>query len=183
MNLLTDNTPDILFAGGFKLRIKTDFILWVKFINALNEKDKKDVAIILRDIFGEIPNAVKEDDLLSAILNWLWSFDDTTKSNSKSGSNAKAFDFIVDGNIIFCELWEYFPHLMEKGLTFQQGMELIKLLLNNEKTVLYHRAFARCGDFSKMSKEMKKYWQKERAKYAIKMSEEDFDNVFSKAFF
>ena len=44
---------------------------------------------------------------------------------------------------------------------------------------MHHRAFARCGDFSKMSKEQKGvYWQKERAKYAIRAKQDDIDDVF-----
>lgn len=183
MNLLTDQTPDFIEVGGFKLKIKTDFVLWIKFISAIEQKDRKTLVNVMNEIFEKYPADVNEEELLNAILDWLWKFEEDTNVKTEKSNGAKAFDFLVDGNVIFCELWEYFPHLMEKGLTFQQGIELIKLLLNNEKTVLYHRAFARCGDFSKMSKEMKKYWQKERAKYAIKMSEEDFDDVFSKAFF
>ena len=183
MNLLTDQTPDFIEVGGFKLKIKTDFVLWIKFISAIEQKDRKTLVNVMNEIFEKYPADVNEEELLNAILDWLWKFEEDTNVKTEKSNGAKAFDFLVDGNVIFCELWEYFPHLMEKGLTFQQGIELIKLLLNNEKTVLYHRAFARCGDFSKMRKEMKKYWPKERAKYAIKMSEEDFDDVFSKAFF
>ena len=49
-------------------------------------------------------------------------------------------------------------------------------------TMLWHRAFARCGDFSKMSKDQQKYWQQERARWAIKKTQADIDNVFSAAF-
>lgn len=84
--------------------------------------------------------------------------------------------------MIYCELWEHYPNLMQRGISFPEGMELVKLLIANDKTALHHRAFARIGDFSKMDREQKKYWQRERAKYALKMSQKSIDDVFSRGF-
>lgn len=183
MNLLTDTTPDYLQIGKTRLKIKTDFALWVKFIILTENNDVSAITNLLDEIFEQLPTNIEPKELVKHISEWLWQCENKTfKDSEQKTTSRQAFDFSADGNIIFCELWEYFPHLMQQGISFPQGMELIKLLLSNEKTVLFHRAHARCGDFSKFSKEMKEYWLKERAKYAIKAKQEDIDAVFSGAF-
>lgn len=183
MNLLIETAPDFIEVGGKKINIKTDFVIWVKFLIAIGENDEQMTALVLKDIFGEIPTDIEVKEMTTAIMNWLYSAQERVNISVDNKSTSRsAFDFSLDGNIIFCELWEHFPHLMQQGVSFQTGLELIKLLISNEKTMMYHRAFARCGDFSKMSKEQKAYWVKERAKYAIKATQEDIDDVFSNAF-
>lgn len=180
MNLLTDKTPYYLEIGGDKLKIKTDFSLWVKFLIVIDENDPTAIMNILGDIFGKIPTNIEPKVLIKHIKDWLWQCEEKTFDTEQSTTGKQPFDFLADGNIIFCELWEYFPHLMQQGISFPQGLELIKLLISNDNTVLHHRAFARCGDFSKMDKDMKAYWQKERAKYKIKSNNND--DVLSGAF-
>lgn len=180
MNLLTDKTPDFIEVGGKRLRIKTDFALWVKFLIIIESDDTIALMNILSDIFNEIPTDIEPKELIYHIQEWLWQCENKTFTDNSQNTGKQSFDFSVDGNIIYCELWEYFPHLMQQGVSFPQGLELIKLLMSNEKTVLHHRAFARDGDFSKMSADMKKYWQGERAKYALK--KQDVDDVLSGAF-
>lgn len=183
MNLLTDNTPDFLQVGGKKIKIKTDFALWVRFIIAVEKNDNNKVGEAIFDIMGNVSEEINPKELTNSISKWLWSTQEKTiGARGKNEKIKKAFDFAEDGNIIYCELWEHFPHLMQQGITFQQGVELIKMLIANEKTVIHHRAFARSGDFSQMSNEQRKYWIKERAKYAIKAKQEDIDDAFSSAF-
>lgn len=183
MNLLIENAPDFIEVGGKKLTIKTDFTIWVKFLIAIEENNEEMTVSVLDDIFGTIPVDVDIKELIRSIMDWLYQTRDKVNVKVKNRTTSKtAFDFSIDGNIIFCELWEHFPHLMKQGISFQTGLELIKLLISNENTMMYHRAFARCGDFSKMSKEQKNYWQKERAKYVISAKQEDIDDVFSSAF-
>ncbi|MCI9085767.1 MAG: hypothetical protein HFE51_05015 [Clostridia bacterium] len=180
MNLLTDKTPDYLHIEGERLKIKTDFTLWAKFLIVTDEDDPIAIVNILEDIFDEIPTNIEPKTLIKHIEDWLWQCEEKTFNTEQSLNSKQPFDFLADGNIIFCELWEYFPHLMQQGISFPQGLELIKLLISNEKTVLHHRAFARCGDFSKMDKDMKAYWQKERAKYKLKSenNEDALSGVF-----
>lgn len=180
MNLLIENAPDFIEVGGIKLKIKSDFTLWVRFIIALEKQDIEQINLILNEIFGEIPLNIDEAEFLNSISEWLWQKDETESKTMHS--TKKAFDFGMDGSIIFCELWEHFPHLMKNNITFHQGIELVRLLMSNENTVLHHRAFARCGDFSKMDKEQRKYWLKERSKYSPKISQKDIDNVMSECF-
>lgn len=185
MNLLIDKAPDYIVVGGQKIKINTSFSAWVEFIIHFdNKENEKAIGVLLNKIFvNGCPNTdIRET--VKACYAWLYPKDDC-KSEGNFSSNktgAVSFDFSVDGNVIYCELWEYFPHLMERGITFHEGMQLIKLLLSNGDTMLWHRAFARCGDFSKMSKEQKEYWQKERARWAIKKAQTDIDDVFSKSF-
>lgn len=181
MNLLIENTPDYIVVRGIKLKIKTDFALWVKFLLAIEESNEDILTDILVEIFGEIPQNIAPKELVSAMGSWLFQCNEKADTGRNNGGKS-AFDFNADGNIIFCELWQYFPQLMEKGISFPQGLELIKLLMQNEKTILSHRAFARCGDFSKLSKEQRSYWQKERSKYAIKMKQEEIDNAIASMF-
>lgn len=183
MNLLVESPSDFIKVGGSKLKMKTDFVIWVRFLIAI-EGDSGETALrVLNDIFGEIPPDLDVSELTAAIMDWLYQARERVKieTNGRAASKA-AFDFSVDGNVIFCELWEYFPHLMERGISFQAGLELIKLLISNENTMMHHRAFARCGDFSKLGKEHKQYWLGERAKYAICAKQEDVDAVLSHAF-
>lgn len=184
MNLLTEIPPDFIEVGRVKIKIKTDFALWVKFLIAVSKQDNNGIVNALGDIFGEIPANTEPKAFITAINEWLWQCSDETGIgiSEQTTTSKQAFDFEVDGNIIYCELWEYFPRLMERGISFPEGMELIKMLISNENTVMHHRAFARCGDFSRMDKDMRTYWQKERAKYAIKAKQADIDAVFSGAF-
>lgn len=184
MNLLTDSPPDFIEVGRTKIKIKTDFALWAKFLIAIGKQDYSTVINVLGDIFEEIPKYTEPKMLIPAINDWLWQFKDETGSGAggQNTTSKQSFDFAADGNILYCELWEHFPHLMERGISFPEGVELIKILISDETTVMHHRAFARCGDFSKMNKDMRAYWQKERAKYAIKAKQEDIDDVFSGAF-
>lgn len=177
MNLLTEKVPDFLIVGDEKIKIKTDFFLWVNFIIACENNNVNEIERTISDLTEKIPKCVEK--FASACINWL--FPESSKSKKASTGNQKAkksFDFDADGNIIYCELWQHFPNLMERGITFHEGMELIKLLLHNENTMLWHVAFARCGDFSKMDKEHKEYWLKERKKFLIKssnLSQEELD--------
>lgn len=183
MNLLIETAPDFIEVGGNRLKIKTDFVIWVKFLIGIEQNDDALAVDVLSDIFGEIPVNLDIHELIRAIMEWLYQAQEKVSIKVDNNTTSKtAFDFNVDGNIIFCELWEFFPHLMQQGISFQTGLELIKLLISNENTMMYHRAFARCGDFSKMGKEQKIYWQKERAKYAIRAKQDDIDDLFSNAF-
>lgn len=185
MNLLIDKAPDYIVVGGETIKINTSFFSWVEFMICLDKKEnEKAIKVLLEKIFLDgLPNT-DITETVKACYAWLYP-EDSNKSEGNFSSNktgAIAFDFSMDGSVIYCELWEHFPHLMERGISFHEGIQLIKLLLSNEKTMLWHRAFARCGDFSKMDKEQKKYWQKERARWAIKKTQDDIDDVFSKAF-
>lgn len=182
MNLLTDNAPDYIEVGGKQYKINTDFVAWVRFLVAIESKEETKVVDALKGVFLTVPNNVNMSDLINAIQNWLSLSEERFAASQGNTTSQTAFDFDIDGNIIYCELWEYFPHLMSNGFSFHTGIELIKLLISNDKTMMHHRAFARCGDFSKLSKEQKEYWVKERAKYAIKAKQEDIDNIFSSAF-
>ena len=186
MNLLLSKSPDYIVIGGKRLSVKTDFALWVSFIISCENNDADGILAAVANIFEELP--AEQNEFIQACMDWL--FPDNEKRVSADTKNQNAmrqipFDFEADGNVIYCELWEYFPHLMERGISFHEGMELIKLLLHNENTVLWHRAFARCGDFSEMDKEQQKYWRQQRAQYRIEnrnISQEDKDKWLYNAF-
>ena len=187
MNLLIEAAPDYIVVGGEKLKLKTDFQLWVKFILACSKQNQTEMIQALSNIFEKLPE-MHLDEFIQKCIEWLYP-EDSNKggASSKSDSNdrrnsPKAFDFEEDGNIIYCELWQYFPHLMERGISFHEGIELIKILMSNENTNLWHRAFARCGDFSKMTKEQKRYWQNQRAIYTIKTGKNADVDVMCKDF-
>lgn len=184
MNLLIEQAPDYIVVGGEKIKINTSFSSWVRFFIAYDEQDGTAIENALKDIF---PEGIPETDIsetMAECIKWLFPADSTKHEGnySENKNGALAFDFAMDGNIIYCELWEYFPHLMERGITFHEGMQLIKILMSDERTLLYHRAFARCGDFSKMDKEQKAYWIKERAKWIIRAKQNNIDDVFARAF-
>lgn len=185
MNLLINKAPDYIIVGGEKLSIRTDFSLWVAFIVSCEKSDSDGILAAITNIVGELPP--KQDEFIQACINWLFPKNAESQQSpvQKSIMQQVPFDFEMDGNVIYCELWEYFPHLMERGISFHEGVELIKILLHNENTIMWHRAFARCGDFSQMNKEQQKYWQKQRALYAVKnrnVSQEDRDRWLYNAF-
>lgn len=185
MNLLIDKAPDYIVVGGKKIKINTSFNVWVEFMISMdNKENEKAFNVLINKIFVEGCPNTDLSETVKACFSWMFPADNCKSEGNFSGNKngAPAFDFSMDGNVIYCELWEHFPQLMEHGITFHEGIQLIKLLLSNENTMLWHRAFARCGDFSKMDREQKKYWQKERARWAIKKTQDDIDDVFSKAF-
>lgn len=181
MNLLIKNAPDYITAGGKKLYIRTDFNLWVRFLIACKNRDDDEIADSITAIVkGEIPRGKEaQAEFAKACFSWLSAGKEQGAQQSQTGQ--AAFDFEQDGSVIYCEMWEYFPHLMQRGISFHEGIEIIQTLLHNDSTMLWHRAFARCGDFSALSKNEKKYWTKERAKYTIRMkqSQEQIDAVMS----
>lgn len=184
MNLLIEKAPDYIVVGGKKAKIDTSFGVWVEFFIACNSKDDNRILAAVKKVFpGGIPSFDAEE-IISACLKWLFppQNDNKTGNVSKQKNTSQAFDFEIDGNVIYCELWEYFPHLMKRGITFHEGMELIRLLMHNDKTMLWHRAFARCGDFSKMDKEQKSYWTRQRAIWTIPETDKNIDDIFSAAF-
>lgn len=184
MNLLTEKSPDYIMVGGRKTAIKTDFALWVKFLISCDKGDCFAIAAAVTEIAGEVQ--ANHGEFITACIKWMFCGEEREKDLKKSDTSPRIpFDFDTDGNVIYCELWQYFPELMKKGISFHEGLELIKILLHNENTVLWHRAFARCGDFSKMDKEQQKYWNAQRAIYRIKgkhVSQEDRDRWLYNAF-
>ena len=61
MNLLFENTPDYIIVGGKKIKIKTDFALWVKFIISCQKNDKEKLYNSICEIFdNNIPDNVNE---------------------------------------------------------------------------------------------------------------------------
>lgn len=188
MNLLIEKAPDYLKVRGITIKIKTDFTLWVRFIIACENKNSEEIGKALLDIFGGVPQVTYKDDMIQAVMLWLYHGAGNKETGQQTKTNASAvFDFEVDGNVIYCELWQYFPHLMARGISYHEGVELIKLLLHNENTMLWHRGFARCGDFSSMSKEQKTFWQKERAKYQLPVknrlqNQQNIDDIMSRSF-
>lgn len=184
MNLLIEKAPDYIVVRGKKLKINTSFNLWVKLIIASKNNDINMAADAINNIFYEKPPGMYKEVLVEC-LKWIYQNKDIEKKNALEHSNNAAipFDFEIDGNTIYCELWEYFPHLMERGISYHEGIELIKIIMHNENSLLWHKAFARCGDFSKMDKEHKQYWQKQRAMYIISnMDDKSIDDVFARAF-
>lgn len=183
MNLLVENTSNYIIIKNKKIPIKTDFSVWVNLIISVKKNDIEKITNSIEDIFGGIPTDFNFEDFIEAFPKWLWNeTDEDINKTSTEQVQRTAFDFNDDGNIIYCELYQYFPQLMQKGISFHEGLELIKILLSNENTILHHRAYARCGDFSKLDKERRKYWQQERAKYAVKISQKELDSVFSNGF-
>lgn len=183
MNLLIDNAPDYIVVRGKIIKINTSFNAWVRFMIAVDGKDDKEIIDAITDILGGEVMGENPQEVISACFAWLFQADEKSGAKTAEKSGSVPFDFAVDGNVIYCELWEYFPHLMERGISYHEGMELIKLLMHNDKTMLWHRAFARCGDFQKLDKEQKKYWQKQRAIWSLnKQNQNDIDMVMSSAF-
>lgn len=185
MNLLTEKSPGYIMVGGRKITINTGFEIWVKLLLACEKNDSVGIFEAITEIYGTVPENCEE--FVKACIDWMMP-DKESEKKQQSGSSFSAhipFDFDTDGSVIYCELWQYFPQLMQKGISFHEGLELIKILLHNEHTVLWHRAFARCGDFSKMDKEQQKYWNSQRAIYRIEdkhVSQEDRDRWLYNAF-
>lgn len=167
MNLLIEEAPDFLTVGGIKIKIKTDFFVWVKFFVACESGCEDKIYECISEIVGNEkcePKAFIEES-----MKWMFPKNEATPKRGKSSINNQIpFDFATDGNVIYCELWRYYPEMIKRGITFHEGMELIKLLLNDQNTFLWHLAFARCGDFSKMDKNTQKYWNQQRALYSVK---------------
>lgn len=185
MNLLIEKAPDYIVVRGEKIRINTSFDVWVRFfVVCSSDCGESEKINALQNVFVDGIPQTDISETVSQCFKWLLPPDNCKCEGnlSENKNNTQAFDFSMDGSVIYCELWEYFPHLMERGISFHEGMQLIKLLLCNENTMLWHRAFARCGDFSKMDKEQKRYWQKERARWLIRGNQNSIDDVFSKAF-
>ncbi len=189
MNLLTDTSPDEIKVGGFIYKCDTSFGKWVKYIIAAESGDAAKVNEALFDIFGavDIPKRLM-NDFISATYEWMFPRSESDDVKPRGSNGGKAYDFDFDGNIIYTELWQYFPELMRKGFTWHEGVELIRLLVNNKDTELHHRAFARVGNFSKLSKEERKYWNEERVRLKLpdkrtdEQKQSDFDNAMSSLF-
>ena len=184
MNLLIETAPNYIVVRGKKIKINTSFNVWVEFFIACKSGCDNKIENSMLKIFEEIPDASAEEIIVEC-MHWLFNEStNTAKINNVEKSNTSApFDFEIDGNVIYCELWEYFPHLMQKGISYHEGMEFIKILMHNDKTMLWHRAFARTGDFSKMDKEQKKYWQKQKVIFTIpNSSQQNIDDVLATAF-
>ena len=185
MNLLIENAPDYIVVRGKFLKIDTSFSAWVRFLVAVDGGKDEDIVKAITDIFGEEIVCENPQEVIAACFGWLFQTNDKSgaKTAEKGGGGSVPFDYAVDGNVIYCELWEYFPHLMKRGISYHEGTELIKLLMHNDKTMLWHRAYARCGDFSKLDKEQQKYWQKQRAIWSLNsQSQGDIDAVMASAF-
>ena len=184
MNLLFENAPDYIMVGGKKIKMNTDFRLWAKYIIASENQDTDGINESLGDIFGNIriPTACI-DEFFEKISEWLYGNNTPCRTNK-----APSFSFEEDGNVIYAELWNRYPHLMEKGPTFHEVAELIKNLLCDENSELWHRAYARTGNFSKLSKEQKEYWEKERRRLRLKdrrsqaQKEFDFEQAMGRMF-
>ena len=106
------------------------------------------------------------------------------KTFNGSLKGAPCISFLYDGNLIYAELWKCFPDMMKKGITYHEGIELVNLILCDDKTMLWHRAFARSGDFSHFQKEQKRYWEKERIRYRLpsKANQRNTDDILSSVF-
>lgn len=184
MNLLTDNSPDFIEVRGEKIKLNPSFKKWVKYIIATESGNIQLIEQSLFDIFGD---AQIKKDLFYEFLQktFEWAFPDSEKNYKRNSK--KAYDFEEDGNTIYAELWQYFPELMKKDLSWHEGIELIRLLIGNKDTELHHRAFARIGDFTKLSKEEKKYWNEERQRLILKdkrtEQQKDEDFIFAMSAF
>lgn len=178
MNLLCESVSDYITVSDKKYKIKTDFSLWISVFIAFESEDVDKITDALVNVFeDEIPN---DSGIVKALEEWMFQGDTNTTNTKKQDANV--IDFEVDGNVIYCELWRYYPELMKKGISFHEGMELIKAIMSNKDTELWHRAFARCGDFSKMGKEERQYWHKQRLIYAIKSKNDSVEDDFCDAF-
>lgn len=184
MNLLIETTPDYIVVRGKKIKINTSFNVWVEFFIMCKSECQENIEKVMLKIFDIIPEG-EADEIIAECMKWLFGESKATNKSVtvKTSTTSAPFDFEIDGNVIYCEMWEYFPHLMERGISYHEGMELIKILMHNDKTMLWHRAFARTGDFSKMDKEQKKYWQRQRAIFTIpNATQQSIDDVFATAF-
>lgn len=178
MNLLLTKASDEITVRGLNYKIKTDFEVWARFVVAIQKKDETQLLNEYANIFTEklpVPN----EEAFAEIFKWLYG--ESEKTNDTTKHDTPALDFEYDGNVIYVELWRYFPELMKRGITYHEAMECIQNLMQDENTELYHRVFARKGDFSKLSKEQRRYWLKERGRLTIKnrQTEADIDAIFS----
>ena len=184
MNLLFENAPDYIVVGGKKIKMNTDFRLWAKYIIASENQDTDGINESLGQIFGNIKiPTIYINEFFEKISEWLYG-----SNTSRNSNKMPSFSFEEDGNVIYAELWNRYPHLMEKNPTFHEVVELIKNLLSDENSELWHRAYARTGNFSKLSKEQKEYWNKERRRLRLKdkrsqaQKELDFEMAMSRMF-
>lgn len=179
MNLIFDKAPDFITVGGIKITLLTDFQIWVRFILAVESKNSAEVERTFLEIFGGAPNPEYWQEFISGIEEWLSI--PLSNANEKGGGrrNKPCFDFEADSTVIYTEFKKYFDiDLQRDKISYHHGLALIECLLSDESTMLWHRAFARCGNFSKMDKKQREFWQKERRKYTLKKSfesQEDLD--------
>lgn len=182
MNLLYEHAPEYVVVRGRKIPVRTEFGAWVRLLCA----DKpEEIAAAVDGIFcNALPDDVTGDEVAQAIVGWLLCGTEPERAERRGGGRAKrAYDFREDGNVIFCELWEHFPTLMQKGIDFHTGRELVNMLICTEGTSMHHRAFARCGDFSGLDKERRKYWaaERRRLKLADRRTSEEMDDDLDRA--
>ena len=59
MNLLIESAPDYITVGGVDYKIKTDFVVWVRFLIAVEEREKSKVEESVKPVVEEIENLIQ----------------------------------------------------------------------------------------------------------------------------
>lgn len=169
-NPFIDKPKKYIIIEGEKFAVKTDFELWVRLLIASGRQDADELTAAIIDILNGVPSI----DISQSLIDWLNQFEGKNEppkkgKAKKKAENKQAFDFDYDGAVIFAELWQYYPSLMQRGINYFEGIALIHQIIQKGYTEseLSRRAFARCGDFSKMEQKEREQWLKLRNEYAL----------------
>ena len=172
MNILLDALPESLTVGGKTYKVNASFRAGIAFELAVLDDTKDDAARLFaaltaffgKNIPADLPGAV------DAAL-WFYRCGATEKSDGadakKPGKHCRAYDFGQDAGRIYAAFMEaYHIDLTRADLHWWQFREL---LLSLPESCEFRRIMAcRTADLGGLDKASRQYYQKMRARYALK---------------
>lgn len=106
INLTNKDLPNAIEVDGESFLIKTDFRIWIDFIQKSNEGITLDlIKSILIDDVDELTLLLFFKEICEQLMDFMKNPCVTPKS-SPSNSNSRLFDFVLDGDYIFASFMQ-----------------------------------------------------------------------------
>ncbi len=161
---------------GYLLNI--DFVTWARYKIAIKNGSEEERLAAYFSLFAEMPPDI-EKALADMPLVTAWMITATKEADEEDEGEEptpkEPYCFAHDGAVIWAEMWRHFPLLMQRGVSWHEGVAMINDILSmpTENSQLAFLAYARTGDFSQLSKNQREFWQRARTRHALPMGENE----------
>jgi len=175
MNILIDKLPDCIEVEGEKIKVQTDFKVYIKAMQLLEKKNTKSLIDVLRMVvidYNKINNSNVEE-CIGEIIRFIGCRRGGGKAGKGSGSATKYYDFEYDSERIYAAFFQQYNIDL---LNTDMHWFCFKALFDNltEDTQMVKAMQYRTMDLSGIKdRKQREFYRKKKESYKLPLPEED----------
>ena len=173
MSMLIEGVPDSLLISGTRYSINTNYRVWIKFENLLDDSADDDSEEILEKIFSLIFKEKIPEVSDEAVDKILWFYKCGKDNESKSGKRKKEiFSYDYDDGFIVAAFKQQYDLELHKEDLHWWVFHAYMLALSEDTEFVKIMGYRVVEINSKMSAAQRNYYQKMKAHYKLPVKKE-----------